>query len=146
MVAMLQYFRDILFYFTRDAIKRHRDKRMTGGGMPIKNVTKLIEDPLFWKKAASIAKKKNADIPTEDVGQIEVFEPCRGMDCACSPVREDCCRDLVIKDEKEFCRSYVNISRLCGLSDETVTGSAEVLTPQECKDLINYILCLVKTI
>lgn len=141
-LAMLQYyFRDILFYFTRDAIKRHRDKK-NDWWYANKNVAKLIEDPPFWKKAALIAKKKNADIPAEDAGWIEVFEPCRGMDCPCSPGREDCCRNIVVKDGKEFCRSYVNINKLCGLSDETVTGSVGTLTPQECKDLTEYILRL----
>lgn len=141
-LAMLQYFRDILFYFTRDTIKRHRDKKNDRWWYANKNIAKLIEDPLFWKKAALIAKKKNADIPAEDAGWIEVFESCRGMDCTCSPGREDCCRNLVVKDGKEFCRSYVNINKLCGLSDETATGSVGTLTPQECKDLTEYILRL----
>lgn len=114
------------------------------GSISIEEVAKLVEDAMFWDLVAKVATDKKATLDDEtltDTGYVTILQPCENNDCPCFDSREDCCTTGVDIDGKRYCKTLVDINKLCGLpSVKEKPDVSKLLTDEECKLLAKSIV------
>lgn len=69
------------------------------------------------------------------------MQPCENNNCPCFDSREDCCTTGVDIDGKRYCKTLVDINKLCGLpSVKEKPDVSKLLTDEECKLLAKSIV------
>ena len=99
-------------------------------------VIKLVEDAMFWDLVVKVAtdKKSICDEPLNDTGYVVVLQPCKYNECPCFESREDCCNIGVDIDGNRYCKTLIDINKLCGLpSVKEKPDVSKMLTDEECK-------------
>ena len=99
-------------------------------------VIKLVEDAMFWDLVVKVAtdKKSVCDEPLNDTGYVVVLQPCKYNECPCFESREDCCNVGVDIDGNHYCKTLIDINKLCGLpSVKEKPDVSEMLTEEEGK-------------
>ena len=100
-------------------------------------VIKLVEDAMFWDSVVKVATEKKSTFKDEtlcDTGYIVVLEPCKYSECPCFESREDCCTTGVEIDGNRYCKTLIDINKLCGLpSVKEKPDVSEMLTEEESK-------------
>lgn len=100
-------------------------------------VIKLVEDAMFWDLVVKVATEKKSTIkdePLNDTGYVAVLEPCKCSECPCFESREDCCNIGVEIDGNRYCKTLIDINKLCGLpSVKEKPDVSKMLTDEECK-------------
>lgn len=100
-------------------------------------VIKLVEDAMFWDLVVKVATEKKSTIkdePLNDTGYVAVLEPCKYNECPCFESREDCCNIGVEIDGNRYCKTLIDINKLCGLpSVKEKPDVSKMLTDEECK-------------
>lgn len=99
-------------------------------------VIKLVEDAMFWDLVVKVAtdKKSVCDEPLNDTGYVVVLQPCKYNECPCFESREDCCNIGVDIDGNRYCKTLIDINKLCGLpSVKEKPDVSKMLTDEECK-------------
>ena len=99
-------------------------------------VIKLVEDAMFWDLVVKVAtdKKSVCDEPLNDTGYVVVLQPCKYNECPCFESREDCCNIGVYIDGNRYCKTLIDINKLCGLpSVKEKPDVSKMLTDEECK-------------
>ena len=99
-------------------------------------VIKLVEDAMFWDLVVKVAtdKKSVCDEPLNDTGYVVVLQPCKYNECPCFESREDCCNTGVEIDGNRYCKTLIDINKLCGLpSVKEKPDVSKMLTDEECK-------------
>ena len=99
-------------------------------------VIKLVEDAMFWDLVVKVAtdKKSVCDEPLNDTGYVVVLQPCKYNECPCFESREDCCNIGVDIDGNRYCKTLIDINKLCGLpSVKEKPDVSKMLTEEECK-------------
>lgn len=99
-------------------------------------VMKLVEDAMFWDLVVKVAtdKKSVCDEPLNDTGYVAVLQPCKYNECPCFESREDCCNVGVDIDGNRYCKTLIDINKLCGLqSVKEKPDVSKMLTDEECK-------------
>ena len=99
-------------------------------------VIKLVEDAMFWDLVVKVVTDKKAvcDEPLNDTGYVAVLEPCKCSECPCFESREDCCNVGVEIDGNRYCKTLIDINKLCGLpSVKEKPDVSEMLTEEESK-------------
>lgn len=131
----------ILVYYL---VKLYHLKHPKTGYISIEEVTKLVEDAMFWDLVAKIASDKKATCDGEtlnDTGYVTILQPCENNNCPCHESREDCCNTGVEIDGKRYCKILVDINKLCGLpSVKEKPDVSKLLTDEECKLLAKSIV------
>lgn len=131
----------ILVYYL---VKMYRLKHPKTDYISIEEVTKLVEDAMFWELVAKVAENKNATCDNEntnDTGYVTILQPCENNECPCHESREDCCNTGVEIDGKRYCKTLVDINKLCGLpSVKEKPDVSKILTDEECKLLAKSIV------
>lgn len=124
--------------------KWYRFKHPKTGYISIEEVTKLVEDAMFWDLVAKIATDKKATCDNEnlnDIGYVTILQPCENNECPCHESREDCCNTGVEIDGKRYCKTLIDINKLCGLpSVKEKPDVSKILTDEECKLLAKSIV------
>jgi hypothetical protein len=138
------YFTTILGILVYYIIKLYHLKHPKTGYISIEEVTKLVEDAMFWDLVAKIASDKKATCDGEtfnDTGYVTILQPCENNNCPCHESREDCCNTGVEIDGKRYCKILVDINKLCGLpSVKEKPDVSKLLTDEECKLLAKSIV------
>ena len=110
----------------------------------IEEVTKLVENAMFWDLVTKIASDKKATCDGEnlnDTGYVTILQSCENNSCPCHESREDCCNTDVEIDGKRYCKILVDINKLCGLpSVKEKPDVSKLLTDEECKLLAKSIV------
>lgn len=131
----------ILVYYP---VKLYRLNHPKSKKISIEEVTKLVEDAMFWDLVAKIATDKKATCDNEnlnDIGYVTILQPCENNNCPCHESREDCCNTGVEIDGKRYCKILVDINKLCGLpSVKEKPDVSKLLTDEECKLLAKSIV------
>lgn len=130
----------ILVYYL---VKLYRLKHPKTGSISIEEVTKLVEDAMFWDLVTKVAtdKKATIDETLTDTGCVTILQPCENNNCPCFDSREDCCTTGVDIDGKRYCKTLVDINKLCGLpSVKEKPDVSKLLTDEECKLLAKSIV------
>lgn len=99
-------------------------------------VIKLVEDAMFWDLVVKVAtdKKSVCDEPLNDTGYVVALQPCKYNECPCFESREDCCNIGVDIDGNRYCKTLIDINKLCGLpSVKEKPDVSKMLTDEECK-------------
>lgn len=100
-------------------------------------VIKLVEDAMFWDLVVKVATEKKSTIkdePLNDTGYVAVLEPCKCSECPCFESSEDCCNIGVEIDGNRYCKTLIDINKLCGLpSVKEKPDVSKMLTDEECK-------------
>lgn len=100
-------------------------------------VIKLVEDAMFWDIVVKVATEKKSTIkdePLNDTGYVAVLEPCKCSECPCFESREDCCHTGVEIEGSRYCKTLIDINKLCGLpSVKEKPDVSKMLTDEECK-------------
>lgn len=100
-------------------------------------VIKLVEDAMFWDLVVKVATEKKSTIkdePLNDTGYVAVLEPCKCSECPCHESREDCRNTGVEIDGNRYCKTLIDINKLCGLpSVKEKPDVSKMLTDEECK-------------
>ena len=99
-------------------------------------VIKLVEDAMFWDLVVKVATDKRSvcDEPLNDTGYVVVLQPCKYNECPCFESREDCCNIGVDIDGNRYCKTLIDINKLCGLpSVKEKPDVSKMLTEEECK-------------
>lgn len=100
-------------------------------------VIKLVEDAMFWDLVVKVATDKESTLKDEtlnDTGYVVVLQPCKYNECPCFESREDCCRTGVEIDGNRYCKTLIDINKLCGLpSVKEKPDVSKMLTDEECK-------------
>ena len=99
-------------------------------------VIKLVEDSMFWDLVVKVVTDKKAvcDEPLNDTGYVVVLQPCKYNECPCFESREDCCNIGVDIDGNRYCKTLIDINKLCGLpSVKEKPDVSKMLTEEECK-------------
>ena len=99
-------------------------------------VIKLVEDAMFWDLVVKVAtdKKSVCDEPLNDTGYVVVLQPCKYNECPCFESREDCCNIGVDIDGNRYCKTLIDINKLCGLpSVKEKPDVSKMLTEEEGK-------------
>ena len=99
-------------------------------------VIKLVEDAMFWDLVVKVATDKESvcDEPLNDTGYVVVLQPCKYNECPCFESREDCCNIGVDIDGNRYCKTLIDINKLCGLpSVKEKPDVSKMLTDEECK-------------
>lgn len=138
------YFATILGILVYYLVKLYHLKHPKTGYISIEEVTKLVEDAMFWDLVAKIASDKKATcdaVPLNDEGYVTILQPCDNNDCPCHESREDCCSTGVEIDGKRYCKILVDINKLCGIpSVKEKPDVSKLLTDEECKLLAKSIV------
>lgn len=131
----------ILVYYL---VKLYHLKHPVTKEISYEEVVKLIEDAMFWDLVAKAASNKNATCDGEnlnDTGYVTILQPCEYHNCPCHESREDCCNTGVEIDGKRYCKTLVDINKLCGLpSVKEKPDVSKILTDEECKLLAKSIV------
>lgn len=131
----------ILVYYI---VKLYRLKHPKTDYISIEEVTKLVEDAMFWDLVAKVAENKKATCENEtltDTGYVTILQPCENNECPCHESREDCCNTGVEIDGKRYCKTLIDINKLCGLpSVKEKPDVSKILTDEECKLLAKSIV------
>ena len=99
-------------------------------------VIKLVEDAMFWDLVVKVATDKESvcDEPLNDTGYVVVLQPCKYSECPCFESREDCCHTGVEIDGNRYCKTLIDINKLCGLpSVKEKPDVSKMLTEEEGK-------------
>ena len=100
-------------------------------------VIKLVEDAMFWDLVVKVATEKKSTIkdePLNNTGYVAVLEPCKYSECPCFESREDCCNVCVEIDGNRYCKTLIDINKLCGLpSVKEKPDVSKMLTEEESK-------------
>lgn len=124
----------ILVYYV---IKMYRLKHPKTSYISVEEVAKLVEDAMFWDLVVKVATEKKSTIkdePLNDTGYVAVLEPCKYSECPCFESREDCCNVGVEIDGNRYCKTLIDINKLCGLpSVKEKPDVSEMLTEEESK-------------
>ena len=100
-------------------------------------VIKLVEDAMFWDLVVKVATDKESTLKDEtinDTGYAVVLQPCKYSECPCFESREDCCHTGVEIDGNRYCKTLIDINKLCGLpSVKEKPDVSKMLTEEECK-------------
>lgn len=99
-------------------------------------VIKLVEDAMFWDLVVKVAtdKKSVCDEPLNDTGYVVVLQPCKYNECPCFESREDCCNIGVDIDGNRYCKTLIDINKLCGFpSVKEKPDVSKMLTEEEGK-------------
>lgn len=100
-------------------------------------VIKLVEDAMFWDLVVKVATDKESTLKDEtlnDTGYAVVLQPCKYNKCPCFESREDCCNTGVEIDGNRYCKTLIDINKLCGLpSVKEKPDVSKMLTEEECK-------------
>lgn len=99
-------------------------------------VIKLVEDAMFWDLVVKVVtdKKSVCDEPLNDTGYVAILQPCKYNECSCFESREDCCNVGVEIDGNRYCKTLIDINKLCGLpSVKEKPDVSEMLTEEESK-------------
>lgn len=99
-------------------------------------VIKLVEDAMFWDLVVKVATDKESvcDEPLNDTGYVVVLQPCKYNECPCFESREDCCNTGVEIDGNRYCKTLIDINKLCGLpSVKEKPDVSKMLTEEEGK-------------
>lgn len=99
-------------------------------------VMKLVEDAMFWDLVVKVVTDKKAvcDEPLNDTGYVAILQPCKYNECPCFESREDCCNVGVDIDGNRYCKTLIDINKLCGLpSVKEKPDVSEMLTEEESK-------------
>ena len=99
-------------------------------------VIKLVEDAMFWDLVVKVAtdKKSVCDEPLNDTRYVVVLQPCKYNECPCFESREDCCNIGVDIDGNRYCKTLIDINKLCGLpSVKEKPDVSKMLTEEEGK-------------
>ena len=99
-------------------------------------VIKLVEDAMFWDLVVKVATDKRSvcDEPLNDTGYVVVLQPCKYNECPCFESREDCCHTGVEIDGNRYCKTLIDINKLCGLpSVKEKPDVSKMLTEEEGK-------------
>ena len=100
-------------------------------------VIKLVEDAMFWDLVAKVATDKESTLKDEtlnDTGYVVVLQPCKCSECPCFESREDCCHTGVEIEGSRYCKTLIDINKLCGLpSVKEKPDVSKMLTDEECK-------------
>lgn len=131
----------ILVYYI---VKLYRLKHSKTNYISMEEVAKLVEDAMFWDLVAKVATDKKATCENEtltDIGYVTILQPCENNECPCHESREDCCNTGVEIDGKRYCKTLVDINKLCGLpSVKEKPDVSKILTDEECKLLAKSIV------
>ncbi len=126
------------------AIKLYRLKHPKTKEISYEEIVKLIEDAAFWDAVAKAAEDKAATCdtaPFNDTGYVTILQPCEYHNCSCHESREDCCNTGVEIDGKRYCKTLIDINKLCGLpSVKEKPDVSKILTEEECKLLAKSIV------
>lgn len=137
----LAFIMGVLVYYV---VKIYRIKHPKTKNISLEEVSKLVEDAMFWELVAKVAEGKMATKDVEvlnDTGYISILQPCEYHNCSCHESREDCCTTGVEIDGKQYCKVLVDINKLCGLpSVKERPDVTKMLTDEECKILANKIV------
>ena len=100
-------------------------------------VIKLVEDAMFWDLVVKVATDKESTLKDEtlnDTGYVVVLQPCKYNECPCFESREDCCHTGVEIEGSRYCKTLIDINKLCGLpSVKEKPDVSKMLTEEECK-------------
>lgn len=100
-------------------------------------VIKLVEDAMFWDLVVKVATDKKSTLKDEtlnDTGYVVVLQPCKYSECPCFESREDCCNIGVDIDGNRYCKTLIDINKLCGLpSVKEKPDVSKMLTEEESK-------------
>lgn len=98
-------------------------------------VIKLVEDAMFSDIIEGrVFRKYCNDEPLNDTGYVAVLEPCKCSECPCFESREDCCHTGVEIEGSRYCKTLIDINKLCGLpSVKEKPDVSKMLTDEECK-------------
>ena len=100
-------------------------------------VIKLVEDAMFWDLVVKVATDKESTLKDEtlnDTGHVVVLQPCKYNECPCFESREDCCHTGVEIEGSRYCKTLIDINKLCGLpSVKEKPDVSKMLTDEECK-------------
>ena len=100
-------------------------------------VIKLVEDAMFWDLVVKVATDKESTLKDEtlnDTGYVVVLQPCKYNECPCFESREDCCNTGVEIDGNRYCKTLIDINKLCGLpSVKEKPDVSKTLTEEESK-------------
>ena len=100
-------------------------------------VIKLVEDAMFWDLVVKVATDKDSTLKDEtlnDTGYVVVLQPCKYNECPCFESREDCCHTGVEIEGSRYCKTLIDINKLCGLpSVKEKPDVSKMLTDEECK-------------
>lgn len=100
-------------------------------------VIKLVEDAMFWDLVVKVATDKESTLKDEtlnDTGYVVVLQPCKYNECPCFESREDCCHTGVEIEGSRYCKTLIDINKLCGLpSVKEKPDVSKMLTDEECK-------------
>ena len=100
-------------------------------------VIKLVEDAMFWDLVVKVATDKESTLKDEtlnDTGYVVVLQPCKYNECPCFESREDCCHTGVEIDDNRYCKTLIDINKLCGLpSVKEKPDVSKMLTEEESK-------------
>ncbi len=135
--------------WVREEVKREKKEKLqtpiSVGEITMEEVRELVENYQFWEMVQEVCEGKDPNNGSmEDTGVIEILQPCIHHDCPSHVTRADCCHDAVIKDGKEYCRSIININKLCGIPDPEKKENPQPLSQDEIEQLSRYILELMK--
>ena len=130
----------VAYYLVKmDLLNHPKSKKIS-----IEEVAKLVEDATFWDLVAKVATDKKVTFDDEtltDTGYVTILQPCENNDCPCFDSREDCCTTGVEIDGKRYCKTLVDINKLCGLpSVKEKPDVSKLLTDEECKLLAKSIV------
>lgn len=124
----------ILVYYL---VKLYRLNHPKSKKISIEEATKLVEDAMFWDLVVKVATEKESitkDEPLNDTGYVAVLEPCKCSECPCFESREDCCHTGVEIEGSRYCKTLIDINKLCGLpSVKEKPDVSKMLTDEECK-------------
>lgn len=87
-----------------------------------------------------------ADAEMKDLEFVEVLQPCAQHDCSCHVTREDHCNNHVEINGIEYCRSYINLNKLCGIPSKLDKPDDKVLTAEEAKKAADYIVGFINSL
>ena len=99
-------------------------------------VIKLVEDAMFWDLVVKVVTDKKAVCyePLNDTRYVVILQPCKYNECPCFEGREDCCNVGVDIDGNRYCKTLIDINKLCGLpSVKEKPDVSEMLTEEEGK-------------
>ena len=91
---------------------------------------------MFWDLVVKVAtdKKSICDEPLNDTRYVVVLQPCKYNECPCFESREDCCNIGVDIDGNRYCKTLIDINKLCGLpSVKEKPDVSKMLTEEEGK-------------
>ena len=100
-------------------------------------VIKLVEDAMFWDLVAKVATDKESTLKDEtlnDTGYVVALQPSNCSECPCFESREYCCFTGVEIEGSRYCKTLIDINKLCGLpSVKEKPDVSKMLTDEECK-------------